>query len=102
MRYTTFEQAVRRFHEIQKKYDDAGAWDTEPRAEFERIISDLASGNDPVVPQKAYTWQLYTGHPKSYFAGREMTRAAERVVRLGQQDLDAVKSYASRNGIFFR
>lgn len=85
-----FDQAVARFREVQNKYADQGACDTEPRAEFADIICAIAAGEEPKVPQRAHfsatgsgpAWQLFSGDPKSYFAGRELTRAAERVVKL--------------------
>lgn len=105
----TFAEACAAWYATAEKYADTGACDTEPRAEFAEIVIALAEGRDPVVPQRASgwkdgspAWQLYSTSKEGFFAGKALTRAAERVVKVAQRvGIDEVRAYATAQGWFW-
>lgn len=107
----TFAEACAAWYAIAEKHYTTGAMDTEPRAEFAQIVSDLAHSDSltAVVPQRAYlgndiferTWQLFSTDRGSYFAGKALTRAAERVVKVAKRvGPEQVQAYAHYQGWF--
>lgn len=105
----TFAEACAAWYATAEKYAEFGAYDTEPRAEFADIVVDLAQGKTPVVPQKANSsewrernWQLYSTMKGSFFAGKALTRAAERVVKVAARSTEAeIQHYAQYQGWYW-
>lgn len=104
----TFAQACEAWRAVAEKYVHTGACDTEPRSVFADLVNMLADGKIPEVSQKGTgwhpnesTWQLYE-HKDTFFAGKALARAAERVVKVAQRVGPAeVQAYATRQGWFW-
>lgn len=99
----TFAQAADAWYATAERYADFGASDTEPRAEFAQIVIDLAYdrahyGKAPSVPTTVEGWQLFSEMKGNGLAAIALTRAAKKVVRIGQQDREGAIRYAERQG----
>ena len=94
MTITTFRDAAEAWYATADKYASLGASDTEPRAEFAQIVTDLAEGKTPTVPTTVRDWQLYSEMKGNGFAAIALTRAARKVVKDGLKDRDGAIRYA--------
>lgn len=98
------KDAIRGVYATMDKYSDFGASDTEPRGVLADLIIAVAEGKSVTVPQNARQWQLYSSMKGSFFAAKELTRAAERFVNLAtasDEGRDAAHGYARREGLLF-
>ena len=94
----TFAQAADAWYATAERYADFGASDTEPRAEFAQIVIDLAYDRASSVPSTVREWQLFSEMKGNGLAAIALTRAAKKVVRIGQQDREGAIRYAERQG----
>lgn len=91
-----FDEALLKFRATQESWARYGAWDTEPRWVFERLIDDLYAGLDVTVPTTVRGWQLYSDMRGSGLAAAALTRAAKRAVEAARHDTVAVARFALR------
>lgn len=95
---TTFREAADAWYAAADKYSEFGASDTEPRAEFAQIVIDLAHNREPKVPTTVDGWQLFSEMKGNGFAAISLTRAAKKVVKIGQQSRGEAILYAEEQG----
>ena len=55
-------QLLARFNELVEKHREHGAGDTEPDWVFQELLWAAVSGEQPVAPTDARSWNLYTHH----------------------------------------
>lgn len=79
-------EAYEAFREVQSKYASFGAYDTEPRSVFYRLIADIHDGKEPEVPTTARGWQLYSDMPGVGVAARALAAAARKAVKAAKAD----------------
>lgn len=90
---TTFAEAVKAFEKAQDSYINYGAYDTEPSTEFQYMIRQLIDGKEPVIPQTASQWQLFSGMKGVGLAAYALTRAARKAVEAGKADHMGLMKY---------
>lgn len=84
---TEFETAYAALCDVQERYSGFGASDTEPRAVFSSLLSQVCDGRDPdPVPTDARGWQLFSDEPGADGVARKMARAAERALDAARRD----------------
>jgi hypothetical protein len=93
----SFDQAAQDFKDVQKKYQHYGAYDTEPDWEFQWIVRQLREGKDPIIPQNAADWQLFSDMEGNELVAQALAEAAERVVQAGKSDHLGLVRWAKAN-----
>lgn len=83
--------AVSEFFSLMERFEDFGAWDTEPRWIFTRFVGDLIHSDDVIVPTD---WELYTESMDCREATTAMTATAWKIA-------DAVRKNRSPEVIDF-
>lgn len=85
------KKAVSEFFALMERFEDFGAWDTEPRWIFTRFVGSLIHGDDVSVPTD---WELYTESMDCREATTAMTATAWKIA-------DAVRKNRSPEVIDF-
>lgn len=75
-------EAVKYFEAVQQKYDDYGAWDTEPDGVFQSLLKRAFVKGECKVPYTGDAWELYTSTMDCELAGVALGDACQRVVDL--------------------
>lgn len=77
------DAAVQHFEEVSRKFASFGAYDTEPRCQFQEIVDCASNDCPPPHPFETMVadewWQLYTCSMKCGTAARSLTAAAKKV-----------------------
>jgi hypothetical protein len=76
--------AVREFEDLQDKFDDFGAADTEPETVFQLVLKRAFQGKD-YLPKDARSWQLYADSPGVDAAAKALTLAADKIRKMIQK-----------------
>lgn len=93
----SFDQATQDFEDVQKRYQHYGAYDTEPDLEFQWIVRQLREGKEPIIPQTAVDWQLFSDMEGNDLVAQALTEAAERVVQAAKADQLGLVRWAKAN-----
>ena len=81
-KYQEIKDAVKKFEACQKKYLKFGAWDTEPDSVFQWAIADAWAKGENTIKHDPNYWQLFTCSMNCNKAGKELGKAANKVVQL--------------------
>jgi hypothetical protein len=90
-------KAIAEFEAIQKRYENVGAWDSEPDGVFQELIMEAFGGSVPIY-DTVEDWCLYE-MDGAQFAAKDMGRAAQTVVDIihdNPEHYDAMHQYVSK------
>ena len=100
---TTFKETAKAFQEVQERYAEFGACDTEPWAVFALLIDSVVDaarwgGKVKPVPTTVDGWQIFDresmdGRTGSGKAAREMTAAARKAVTAARRHPDEAEAW---------
>lgn len=91
----SLEVALQNFADVQSRYADFGACDTEPRGVMADLLEQLHAGVDPEIGTSAIWWQLFSDMPGVDQAASALTTAAIDVVAAAKTDALGLARYAS-------
>lgn len=83
---------IQDFENVQKKYSDAGAWDTEPSFKFQLALKKAIVNKKNIIPKNDLPewWELYIGEKNVNKAAVELTETANIIVNEVIENSDSI------------
>jgi imidazoleglycerol phosphate dehydratase HisB len=86
--YPNVHEAIVVFQTVQSKYDDTGAYDTEPDTQFQMILADAIESK----PLRIEGWAIFDDHPQYEAASKALDNAARKAYNEVYSKLNRLRS----------